>query len=85
MADLTITQLFLEHVHVTERGIVAGVQNALNQLMDMLKYATVMLLPVPEVFGYLVFISYFFIALGLLMFLVYVRKATAILRARPPS
>lgn len=74
MADLTITQLFLESVDVTERGIVAGVQNALNQLMDMLKYALVILLPVPEVFGYLVIISYCFICLGWVLFAVYVKK-----------
>lgn len=75
MADLTITQLFLESVDVTERGIVAGVQNAINQLMDMLKYAIVLLLPVPEVFGYLVIISYIFICLGWILFAVYVKKA----------
>ncbi|KAL4222354.1 hypothetical protein ACF0H5_018393 [Mactra antiquata] len=74
MADLTITQLFLESVDVTERGIVAGVQNAINQLMDMLKYAIVLLLPVPEVFGYLVIISYSFICLGWILFAVYVKK-----------
>ncbi|XP_060598850.1 solute carrier family 40 member 1-like isoform X2 [Ruditapes philippinarum] len=74
LADLTITQLFLESVDVTERGIVAGVQNALNELMDMLKYAIVILLPVPEVFGYLVIISYCFICLGWILFAVYVKK-----------
>ncbi|XP_053374081.1 solute carrier family 40 member 1-like [Mercenaria mercenaria] len=74
LADLTITQLFLESVDVTERGIVAGVQNALNQLMDMIKYAIVLLLPVPEVFGYLVIISYCFICLGWILFAVYVKK-----------
>ena len=75
MADLTITQLFLETVDVTERGIVNGVQNAINQLLDLVKYAVVILLPVPEVFGYLVIISFSFICLGWTLFAVYVKKA----------
>ncbi|WAR28210.1 S40A1-like protein [Mya arenaria] len=79
MADLTITQLFLESVDVTERGIVAGFQNALNQLMEMLKYVVVILLPLPQVFGYLVFISYGFIALGWILFAVYVKKTRGFL------
>lgn len=74
MADLTITQLFLEKVDVTERGIVAGVQNVLNQIMDMTKYGLVMLLPVPEVFGYLVMISFCFICLGWVLFAIYVKR-----------
>lgn len=75
MADLTITQLFLETVDVTERGIVAGVQNVLNQIMDMLKYAIVILLPVPEVFGFLVMISFCFICLGWGLFAIYVKRS----------
>ena len=75
MADLAITQLFLETVDVTERGIVNGVQNAINQLMELIKFAIVILLPVPEVFGYLVFISICFICIGWILVAVYVNKA----------
>ena len=75
MSDLTMTQLFLETVHVSQRGIVSGVQNALNQLMDMIKFALVILLPVPEVFGYLIMISFCFIVLSWVLFAVYVKKS----------
>ena len=75
MADLTIAQLFMETVDVTERGIVNGVQNAINQFVDLMKFTVVIWLPVPEVFGYLVFISFFFICLGWILFAVYVKKA----------
>ena len=74
MADLTINQLFLEKVDVTERGIVGGVQNVLNQLMEMFKYGIVIVLPVPEVFGFLVMISFCFICLGWILFAAYVKK-----------
>lgn len=64
MADLTITQLFLEHVKEKERGIVNGVQTSLNKLMDMLKFLMVIAAPEPQVFGILVLISFSFIILG---------------------
>ncbi|XP_060597405.1 solute carrier family 40 member 1-like [Ruditapes philippinarum] len=64
MADLTITQLFLEHVKETERGIVNGVQTSLNKLMDMLKFIMVIAAPDPHVFGILILVSFFFIILG---------------------
>jgi hypothetical protein len=40
-----------------ERGLVSGVQNSLNQLMDMLKALMVILAPYPEEFGLLIVIS----------------------------
>ena len=75
MADLSITQLFLETVDVTERGIVNGVQNAINQLMELIKFAIVILLPEPEAFGYLVLISFCFICLGWILVATYVNRA----------
>ena len=75
MADLTITQLFLETVDVTERGIVNGVQNAINQIMELIKFTIVILLPEPEMFGYLVLISFCFICLAWVLFAVYVNRA----------
>ena len=64
MADLTITQLFLESVEESQRGIVNGVQTSLNQLMDVLKFVMVIVAPQPEVFGILIIISFAFILLG---------------------
>ncbi|KAJ8314091.1 hypothetical protein KUTeg_008652 [Tegillarca granosa] len=64
LSDLTISQLFLENVVETERGIVNGVQSSLNKLMDMLKFLLVILVPQPELFGFLILISFMFICLG---------------------
>jgi len=71
IADLTITQLFLETVIESERGIVFGVQTALNQLMDMLKFALVIGMPEPELFGILVILSYIFVTLGYVLYAKY--------------
>ncbi|KAJ8313529.1 hypothetical protein KUTeg_008090 [Tegillarca granosa] len=68
LTDLTISQLFLENVKETERGIVNGVQNALNQLMDMFKFLLVILIPQPEFFGFLILTSFGFICLGLIFY-----------------
>lgn len=73
MADLTITQLFLENVKETERGIVNGVQTSLNKLMDMLKFVMVIVAPEPEVFGILILISFTFIILGWISYAKYSR------------
>lgn len=59
MADLTITQLLQETVAEHERGTVGGVQNSLNMLMDLLKFALVIFVPHIETFGYLVMVSIF--------------------------
>lgn len=72
LADLTITQLFLETILEKERGIVLGVQTSLNQLMDMLKFAMVIVAPQPELFGILVLISFAFVCNGFLLYAKYV-------------
>lgn len=61
MADLVVTQLFQENVPELERGIVNGVQNSLNMLMDMIKNALVIALPSVETFGILIILSFIFI------------------------
>ncbi|KAL3832525.1 hypothetical protein ACJMK2_024160 [Sinanodonta woodiana] len=74
MADLTISQLFLENVKETERGIVNGVQGSLNKLMDMLKYALVIGVPQPELFGFLIILSFLFICTGWCLYATFSRK-----------
>ncbi|XP_033762325.1 solute carrier family 40 member 1-like isoform X2 [Pecten maximus] len=75
IADLTITQLFLEAVVERERGIVNGVQSSLNQCADMLKFLMVIVAPEPEVFGILVLISFSFICIGWVFYAKYSRSA----------
>ncbi|XP_050417924.1 solute carrier family 40 member 1 isoform X2 [Patella vulgata] len=74
-ADLTITQLFLENVEEQERGIVNGVQQSLNRLMDLFKFAMVVAAPEPQLFGFLVFISFGSVCLGAVLYATYSRKA----------
>ncbi|KAH9513331.1 hypothetical protein Btru_034644 [Bulinus truncatus] len=74
-ADLTIIQLFLEKVSPTERGVVNGFQDSLNQLMDFLKYGLVHILPHTHQFGLLVIISVLFIMIAWTLMLIYAVKA----------
>ena len=64
VADLSITQMFLETVLESERGVVNGVQTSLNQMMDMVKFVLVLVLPFANQFGLLVILSYLFVFTG---------------------
>ena len=61
MADLVVTQLLQENVQERERGVVNGVQNSLNMLMDLLKFTLVIMVPQIHLFGFLIIISFIFI------------------------
>ena len=74
MFDLTVTQLVQERVVEEERGVVSGVMNAMNSLMDMLRYILVIAAPRPEHFRYLTFISVGSVSMGVLLYAYYVRK-----------
>nr|DBA20131.1 TPA: hypothetical protein GDO54_015856 [Pyxicephalus adspersus] len=66
--DLTVTQLLQENVVESERGVINGVQNSMNYLLDLLHFIMVILGPNPEAFGLLVLISVSFVAMGHLMY-----------------
>ncbi|XP_026768376.2 solute carrier family 40 member 1 [Pangasianodon hypophthalmus] len=66
--DLTVTQLIQENVAEAERGIINGVQNSMNYLLDLLHFIMVILAPNPEAFGLLVIISVSFVAMGHMMY-----------------
>ncbi|KAG8593311.1 hypothetical protein GDO81_000793 [Engystomops pustulosus] len=66
--DLTVTQLLQENVIESERGIINGVQNSMNYLLDLLHFIMVILGPNPEAFGLLVLISVSFVAMGHIMY-----------------
>ncbi|XP_064614656.1 solute carrier family 40 member 1-like [Liolophura sinensis] len=74
ISDLAITQQVLESVDERERGSFSGVQNSINMLMDLLKFAMVVAAPEPEFFGILVLISFAFILLANVFYAVYSRK-----------
>ncbi|XP_051566202.1 solute carrier family 40 member 1 isoform X2 [Myxocyprinus asiaticus] len=77
--DLTVTQLIQENVIESERGIINGVQNSMNYLLDLLHFIMVILAPNSEAFGLLVIISVSFVAMGHMM---YFRFAYKSLRSR---
>ena len=64
MADLTITQIIQENVIESQRGVVNGIQNSLNMLMDLIKFVMVMVAPQIETFGILIIISFSFISMS---------------------
>lgn len=74
MADLVVTQLLQETVREKERGIVNGVQNSINMLMDVLKFTLVIILPYIETFGYLIVLSFIFICFASVFFSIYSRS-----------
>lgn len=72
--DLTVTQLLQENVIESERGIINGVQNSMNYLLDLLHFVMVILAPNPEAFGLLVLISVSFVAMGHIMYFRFAQK-----------
>lgn len=72
--DLTVTQLIQENVIESERGVINGVQNSMNYLLDLMHFIMVILAPNPEAFGLLVLISVTFVAMGHLMYFRYAHK-----------
>ena len=75
MFDLTVWQLVQEKVKEEERGVVSGVMNAMNSIMDMLHYVLVLAAPRPEHFRWLALLSVAMVFIGWLLYASYVRKA----------
>lgn len=73
--DLAVQQLIQEKVVEEERGVVSGVMNAMNSVMDMLHYVLVIAAPRPEHFNILTVISVSMVAIGWLLYCIYVRKS----------
>ena len=72
--DLAVQQLVQERVKEEERGVVGGVMNAMNSIMDMLHYVLVIAAPRPEHFWILTVISVGMVTLGLILYAAYVHK-----------
>uniref|UniRef100_A0A6I8QSC4 Solute carrier family 40 member n=1 Tax=Xenopus tropicalis TaxID=8364 RepID=A0A6I8QSC4_XENTR len=72
--DLTVTQLIQENAKESERGIINGVQDSMNCLLDMLHFVMVIMAPNPESFGLLVLISVSFVAMGHMLYYCYAYK-----------
>merc|ERR1719427_2403313 len=74
VVDLTVNQLLQEKVAEDVRGVVNGVQDSLNNTLDLTKCILVILLPAEETFGLLIFASFISINFGWLMYALYSRS-----------
>lgn len=72
--DLSLQQLVQETVAEEYRGVVGGVMNAMNSIMDMLHYVMVIVAPRPEHFTILTLISVGMVTLGALLYAIYLRR-----------
>lgn len=64
IVDLTINQILQERVAEDKRGVVNGVQDSLNNSLDLLKCVLVIMLPNMETFALLIFLSFVSINIG---------------------
>lgn len=74
MFDLAVLQLMQESVPESERGTVGGVQNSVQSFFEMLSFVVGMLLPNPEDFDKLVFLSYGAVTMALLLYTIQVYR-----------
>lgn len=74
IVDLTINQILQERVAEDKRGVVNGVQDSLNNSLDLLKCVLVIILPHMETFAILIFLSFVSINIGWLMYALYSRS-----------
>jgi len=74
IVDLTVNQLLQEKVEEDKRGVINGVQDSLNNSLDLAKCVLVILLPAQETFGLLIAASYVAINFGWLMYALYSRS-----------
>lgn len=71
LTDLATNQTMQESVNENERGVVGGVQNSINQLMDLIKFTLVIVLPDVSYYGYLVIGSVSATFLSFILYLIY--------------
>ena len=64
VVDLTVSQLLQETVEEDVRGVINGVQDSMNNTLDLAKCLLVILLPAQETFGLLIFASFVSINFG---------------------
>ena len=71
LTDITICQVLQEKVQEEHRGIIGGVQNSLNSIMDTVKFVFVIVLPNDQTFGWLILASFVFVSIGTCSYLYY--------------
>merc|ERR1719220_2067517 len=71
ISDITVTQILQEKVIEEHRGIIGGVQNSMNSVMDTIKFVAVIFFPDKETFGWLVIASFISVFLGAVFYTYY--------------
>lgn len=74
LADLTVTQILQEGVEEGQRGAINGVQSSLNQSLDLLRSILIIILPTRSTFGFLIILSFIFVATAWILFSIYARR-----------
>ena len=82
IVDLSVTQILQERVDENRRGVINGVQDSMNNSMDLLKNVLTIVLPKPKTFGILIILSFTSISLGWLFYTTYFCKR---IKTPPPS
>ncbi|CAM6128922.1 unnamed protein product [Calypogeia fissa] len=75
MFDLAVTQLMQEAIPEHQRGVVGGVQNSLQSIMDMLSYVMAIIISDPNKFWIPVIMSYGSVGLAAVLYASYAHKA----------
>merc|ERR1719411_95606 len=74
IVDLTVNQILQERVAEEKRGVINGVQDSLNNSLNLLKCVLVIMLPNMETFALLIFLSFVSINIGWLLYALYSRS-----------
>merc|ERR1711994_1042592 len=74
IVDLSITQILQERVEESRRGVINGVQDSMNNTLDLLKCVLVICMPRQESFGILIFLSFASISTGWIFYTTYFCK-----------
>ena len=74
LLDLSITQLQQENIPEHERGIVGGVQYALNEVFDLSHFIITIFLPRANEFGYLTLVTFGAITTSAIIFQIFVYR-----------
>jgi len=74
VVDLTVSQIIQEMVEEDVRGVINGVQDSMNNALDLTKCVLVILLPAQETFGLLIIASFVSINIGWLLYALYCRS-----------
>ena len=76
IVDLTINQILQERVAEDKRGVVNGVQDSLNNSLDLLKCVFVIILPDKATFAILIFLSFVSINIGYMLIALIMKEMT---------